>query len=152
MKNDISPAKQKLYKRLMSVRPTILVALIKSIAHLKRTVVTSSEGKFWIDPISHMGQAVLEDYYEPSVQEVIKSHLHSGQTFIDVGANEGFYTVIASRLVGPQGRVVAIEPQNRLIPIIKENAKLNDCQNVTIIAAALSDGSSQQTQIWLSPS
>jgi FkbM family methyltransferase len=58
--------------------------------------------------------------------------------FVDLGANEGFFSVVASRLVGPAGRILAIEPQSRLGPVIRRNLELNDAANVTLAQVAIS--------------
>jgi FkbM family methyltransferase len=48
--------------------------------------------------------------WEPFVSAVAASRLGPGDTFIDIGANIGYYSVLASMIVGPSGHVVAIEP------------------------------------------
>ena len=47
---------------------------------------------------------------ELPVQEAIKNLLRPGEVFYDIGANVGFFTIIAGRLVGPTGSIVAFEP------------------------------------------
>jgi FkbM family methyltransferase len=69
----------------------------------------------------------------------IVDFLKPGATFLDMGANEGFFSVMGAKLCGPHGRVVAVEPQNRMIPVIRENLRLNGLNNVTIVNAAVSD-------------
>jgi methyltransferase FkbM-like protein len=48
--------------------------------------------------------------YEPGLVEAFASTLGPGDVCIDIGANIGFFTVLAARLVAPSGRVVAFEP------------------------------------------
>jgi FkbM family methyltransferase len=69
---------------------------------------------------------------------------------LDLGANEGFFAVIASKLVGPKGQVVAVEPQSRLGSVIRKNLALNECTNCTVVQAATSDHSGEIT-IHLAP-
>ena len=63
--------------------------------------------------------------YEPEETEVVSSYLRPGMTFVDGGANVGYFTCLAASLVGPTGRLVAIEPDpvlfNRLERTIREN-------------------------------
>jgi FkbM family methyltransferase len=59
--------------------------------------------------------------------------------FVDLGANEGFFSVIAARAVGPTGRVLAIEPQARLGTVIRRNLALNAAAHVTLAQVAISD-------------
>jgi FkbM family methyltransferase len=61
--------------------------------------------------------------------------------FIDLGANEGYFTVIAARRCAPSGHVVAIEPQRRLVPILEENIRLDELNknNVRVLSLAVTD-------------
>ena len=53
-----------------------------------------------------------------------------GQTVVDVGANQGIFTLLFSRLVGREGRVVALEPAPRLFAALDANCRLNGAANV----------------------
>lgn len=62
-------------------------------------------------------QAVLQsDAWEPETTAAIRNILKPGDTFIDVGANIGWFTLIASREVGEKGRVIAFEPDRSCWP------------------------------------
>ena len=76
---------------------------------------------------------------EPEVQTALRSLLRPGDTFVDVGAGVGFFTVLAARLVGPAGRVIAFEPAPDGAATIRLNAALNGFDHVEVVAAALSD-------------
>src|ERR1700739_2290572 len=69
----------------------------------------------------------------------LRTILSPGKTFVDVGANLGIYTLAASRIVGPSGRVIAFEPSLESFPILKENISLNAFENVVAVRVALSD-------------
>ena len=60
-------------------------------------------------------------------------------TFIDIGAHYGLYALLASKKVGGSGKVIAFEPQNKLIPIIQKNFFINDCGNATVIHSAVGE-------------
>ena len=47
---------------------------------------------------------------EPEVQEVLATLLRPGMAFYDIGANVGFYSILAARLTGPTGLVISFEP------------------------------------------
>jgi len=74
--------------------------------------------------------------HEGDVEEFIKSHLKEGSVFVDLGANVGYYTLIASRLVGSRGRVYAVEPVPSTAAILRLNVILNKLDNVIIIEKA----------------
>ena len=52
--------------------------------------------------------------------------------FVDVGANIGYFTLLASSLVGPAGRVIAVEANPRTFKLLQANVRLNDCANVEL--------------------
>jgi FkbM family methyltransferase len=75
--------------------------------------------------------------FEPNEFAFLDRVLRSGMTFIDVGANEGLYTVFAARRVGSSGRVVAVEPSSRERATLQRNIARNGLENVTVVPAAL---------------
>ena len=77
--------------------------------------------------------------HEPLSTKVIKSIITRGMTVIDIGANIGYYALIESKLVGPKGKVVAIEPNSENIEFLKLNIDKNSIKNVIIIEAAIGD-------------
>jgi len=79
---------------------------------------------------------------EGDVDMFIRSCLNNGSVFVDVGANVGYYTLIASKLVDSSGRVYAIEPIPSTATILRANVKLNKCFNVIVheVAAYSSKG------------
>ena len=52
--------------------------------------------------------------YEPHLTQVFERYCRPGMTVVDVGANLGYYSLLASRLVGTSGRVIALEPNSRI--------------------------------------
>jgi FkbM family methyltransferase len=76
---------------------------------------------------------------EPAVLASIRRSLSAGDVFIDAGASIGFYTVVASRCVGPEGKVVAIEMLPETALRLQENIRLNGLTNVVVREGALSD-------------
>lgn len=129
---------------LMRVRPAPLAALLKRLLRVQRLETATPEGTFWVDPASYQGLRILETgVYEPEMLATLRRFLRPGDTFADVGANEGYFSVVASRLVGPRGRVFAVEPQDRLRPVLERNFALNAAANVTLLAAAVSDAAGE---------
>lgn len=81
----------------------------------------------------------LNNNYEPSVTEYLKKRLKEGDIFIDVGANEGVFGILAGKLVGPTGKVYCIEPLPKNIPLLKKNIRINNLNNVIIYDVAAGD-------------
>lgn len=76
---------------------------------------------------------------ELPVQDALAGHLQAGAVFHDIGANVGFFTVIAARLVGCAGHVYAFEPVPDNAALIRKNCQLSDLANVTVVEKAVSD-------------
>jgi FkbM family methyltransferase len=76
--------------------------------------------------------------YERPVQELFRRHVRPGSVVLDVGANVGFYTLLASKLVGPAGHVHAFEPLPRNLHFLEKHVELNGLSNVTVQPIAIS--------------
>jgi FkbM family methyltransferase len=79
--------------------------------------------------------------YEPLLRQVMERHIAVGATVIDGGAHIGYHTLLAARLVGPSGRVIAFEPAPSTYRLLAENVARNGYQNVTLVGGALTDRS-----------
>jgi FkbM family methyltransferase len=77
--------------------------------------------------------------YELSKVRLFASTIQSGMTVFDIGAHAGYCTLIASRLVGGSGHVVAFEPAPRNLRYLRRHLSLNHASNVTVLEVAVSD-------------
>jgi FkbM family methyltransferase len=75
---------------------------------------------------------------EDDVQETIQRLLPVGGCFVDVGASVGFFSLLAARIVGANGSVVAFEPQPEAARSARRNIALNGFDNATVVDAAVS--------------
>ncbi|MFB7643094.1 FkbM family methyltransferase [Streptomyces sp. NPDC001251] len=78
--------------------------------------------------------------WEPHMTHWLRQRLRPGDTFVDVGANLGVFSVLGSRLVGSAGKVVAIEASPAFHRGLLRNVALNHCDNVRAVNTAVSDG------------
>jgi FkbM family methyltransferase len=65
------------------------------------------------------------DHYEPDVRSFLQHALKPGDTFIDCGANVGYFSVMAGALVGSSGKVVSIEANPRTFKLLERNLEAN---------------------------
>lgn len=80
--------------------------------------------------------------FEPNLIATLSPLVHPGDTFVDVGANEGLYTLLAGRRVGPDGLVIAIEPSPREIKRLRANVAANGLDSrVVVVEQPLADTS-----------
>lgn len=75
--------------------------------------------------------------YEYDSRRRFEAVVERGAVVFDVGANVGFYSLLASVLAGPQGRVFAFEPLPRNVTYLREHLRLNAIENVTVYPAAV---------------
>lgn len=68
---------------------------------------------------------ILGGVWETFVDDVLCALARPGQVFLDVGANQGYYTVKLGHLVGEKGAVFSFEPNPELYPFLAENVSLN---------------------------
>ncbi len=79
--------------------------------------------------------------YEPHVSEFILGHLRPGDVLWDLGANAGYHALAGARAVGPDGFVLAIEPDPDTAAILREQLALNRVESAAVIEAAVADRS-----------
>lgn len=77
--------------------------------------------------------------WEPYVTRIFKPQ--KGDVVLDVGAHIGYYTIESARAVGPEGMVVAVEPDPRNLMILQKNVRVNNLRNVRLINCALGSSS-----------
>lgn len=145
---------------LTQISPRYKKEIIPFYISLSRNLFRSNrQVRAWQDPVLHFDgdvavrgvgyftvRAYSDDLWhafpgrEPAIFHAVESYLTEGDVFIDAGANIGFYTVLASRLVGPSGKVVAVEMMPPTAELLARHVTMNACHNVRTVAAALVPG------------
>jgi FkbM family methyltransferase len=130
---------ESIYHYLSAISPSA-ARRFSTMVGLGRRVLETEDGSFWIDPLSGFGTELLrEGAHEPAMIRWVRDILRPGGIFVDVGANEGYFSIIAARRCGPSGRVYAVEPQEVCHVALRENMKLNGCDNIEIVPVLVSD-------------
>jgi hypothetical protein len=95
------------------LRPVELRLFIKWLLRIKRKSIILPDGReYEVDPISDLGIKIMNGgEYEAEMTKLIASTLSNGDSFIDLGANEGYFSVLAGIKCGNKGKVYSIEPQ-----------------------------------------
>ncbi|MCX8063083.1 MAG: FkbM family methyltransferase [Anaerolineales bacterium] len=76
--------------------------------------------------------------YEPELQMAIQELVHAGQVAYDIGANVGYITLMLARRVGPQGKVIALEPFPQNVQRLRQNIAANaHLAPIEVVAAAV---------------
>ena len=95
--------------------------------------------KMFVDAsdVGFASHLMLDGIWEPWVTQFVASVLKPGMTFVDVGANFGYYTLLGADFVGPAGRVIAVEPNARAVGLLSKSLVVNGLTaTVDLVAAA----------------
>jgi FkbM family methyltransferase len=91
----------------------------------------------WLYQLSHLASS--NKSFEDKTLEVFLSHIREGDTVLDIGANIGMFSLVASRVLKNKGVIHAFEPSQSTYNILNQNITNNNCNNVKLHRLALSD-------------
>ena len=74
--------------------------------------------------------------YEPHLTAVFERHCRRGMTVVDVGANLGYFSLLAATLVGPSGKVVSLEPNSENCRLLLSSVRMSGLSNVELLPVA----------------
>jgi len=100
-------------------------------------VETGPAKGIWIELNPRTGQSYVRGEVETVVQRILAEYLKPGMIFYDLGANIGFFTLLAARLVGEGGKVFSFEPDPENAARLRRNIQRNDFTNVTVVDAGV---------------
>jgi FkbM family methyltransferase len=92
-----------------------------------------------LDTSEGIQRGIASGSYEPIQTEWARECLSEGDRFVDIGANFGWYTMLASSIVGPKGHVFAFEPSPVAAGVIADAITEHALKNVTLVRAAVGD-------------
>lgn len=98
-----------------------------------------------INPNMFFATFYAEHLYEREIIRFIKKYIKKSMIALDIGANIGYFTLLLSRMVGNQGKVICFEPSKYAYDLLKENIRINCLENVQVYQQAVSDTSGETT-------
>jgi len=111
----------------------MVVPIIQGPLKGKKWIVGAGVHGYWLGSYEYEKQLLFTRLISNYVSRKGKAVVY------DIGANVGFYTLLASILVGSEGKVIAFEPLPRNIYYLKKHIELNMCKNVLILEVAVAD-------------
>jgi FkbM family methyltransferase len=99
--------------------------------------IRSGMGKGFRLGLRNASRDQVKGTYELPVQLELARFLRWGDSFLDIGGNIGFFSMIAARLVGQSGRVFAVEPVPENAHCIRANARMNRLDNIHVLEVAV---------------
>jgi FkbM family methyltransferase len=134
---------ERIYRRLgwvLKLRPQpvgVFAAAVLGGSDRKRLVELPNGIAFHLDPLTQFAWWWFEGGgYERETEDIFRAEIGPDDIVVDVGANEGYFTVLAAQLAH-RGRVIAVEPQARCIDALSQNLAANRIGNCTILPVAL---------------
>lgn len=125
-------------RRLSVVLPKVLLPAVERAGKL---IIQTLHGvKLLIDPAKDKGVELAlyqTGTYEKGTIQLLGDFLKQGSVFMDIGANIGLMSTIASKIVGEKGRVYAVEANPKTIEVLRHNCAINLCENIEILPIAL---------------
>jgi FkbM family methyltransferase len=130
-------------KRLPTIGPALHGLYLRSF-YREGEILTIENGPLAGRKWKRFMRTYQDDYvrgtYEKDVQDEIGNHLREGMVFYDIGANAGFFSLLAASLVGPSGHVVAFEPHPQTMRQLIAQIELNGvASRVSAFTRAVSD-------------
>jgi FkbM family methyltransferase len=94
----------------------------------------------YVDLRSAIGRGIMvRGEFDPAIWRALEPYLSGGDTFLDVGCNIGYYTILAANRVGPKGEVHAFDIDPRPLKCLFKTLRRNMVRNVIVHAYALAD-------------
>lgn len=136
----------RLYRMIQPLTTRLYVRGLPRILWLARPLLRERGSEYLItngtrmiiDNEDYFSWMMVWNYYDPATAGVLRWILRPGDTYVDVGANIGYFALHAARLVGPRGRVLAVEPDPRSFARLSSNIALNEASNITPVNLAAS--------------
>jgi FkbM family methyltransferase len=110
----------------------------------QKTLVELDDFGLYVMPDDYVGSAIAANKtYEPHVTKVLRRELRSDDVFLDIGANVGFFTMLAWSMLKKTGKVISVEPNPANVRLIHASIEHNAARNVFVhpYAAGNSAGS-----------
>jgi FkbM family methyltransferase len=146
LRNNLPSEKPEFWRNAPQALRRRLIAWLSDVADptwkTRPCLVTIEPGGLLLEvlPLETMSRSVVYyGVYEFAPTALVRSYLEPGDTFVDVGANIGYYSVLAASLVGERGRVVAFEPSVRVRQRLSRSASLNGFTQIEVRAEAVGD-------------
>jgi tRNA (mo5U34)-methyltransferase len=94
-------------------------------------------GAWWLAEQGELDEKLLNGGFEKTELRFVEKLLRPGMIVLDIGAHHGLYSLLASKVVGRKGRVIAIEPSPRERRRLARHLRVNRCSNVHIESCAI---------------
>ncbi len=151
------PKNSKKWKQYADLATNQDVLFIRMAGKESETIYEVQGSKMFLDPNEPdpIMRGTFEYYiknriHEKGTTELFAKKVKEGDTFVDMGANMGYFTLLGATLVGKKGKVYAFEPEPRSYSQLVRNIEINGYGNVVAVNKAISDKTGK-TVLFLCP-
>jgi len=118
---------------LRLIPKTMVLPILQGRLRGKKWIVGAGEHGYWLGS------------YEMNKRQAFEREIKPGAVVFDIGANVGFFSLLAAVLAGIKGKVYAFEPLPRNVLFLRKHAALNQLDTIEVFEAAVSDHSGEAT-------
>ncbi len=105
-----------------------------------------------LDPADQVSRHILATgEWEPETWHVLRQHVASGGTFIDVGAHIGWYSLKAAKVVGAGGHVLAVEPNRDTVTMLRANINASGAGGIVLVMPVACSDSEGSLRLYAAP-
>jgi len=123
------------YRRLAAI---LIIPAQKSLVTVNNyKMFVHVEGYKGVDSVDH--RLMVNGIWEAHITALFKQLVKKNMTVVDIGANIGYFTLLAASLVGEKGKVFAFEPVPQNYTLLVKNIEVNSYKNVTPVQKAVSN-------------
>lgn len=116
---------------LRLIPKTRVMPILQGRLRGKKWIVGAGEHGYWLGS------------YEMNKRQAFEAEIEPGTVIYDIGANVGYFSLLAAVLTGKEGKVFAFEPLPRNIEFLRKHIELNKMAQISVIEAAVSDHSGE---------
>ncbi len=116
---------------LRLIPKTMVMPILQGRLRGKKWIVGAGEHGYWLGS------------YEMNKRQAFEAEIEPGTVIYDIGANVGYFSLLAAVLTGKEGKVFAFEPLPRNIEFLRKHIELNKMAQISVIEAAVSDHSGE---------
>jgi FkbM family methyltransferase len=114
--------------------------IFNNLRPTKNTVIEVQGSKMLVDPRHGLGSSLWQTgIWEKTETKIIQEYIKEGTVFVDIGANIGYYSLLAARRVGQAGKVYAFEPEPENYAMLVKNMEFNCYRNIVAVRKAVSN-------------
>jgi FkbM family methyltransferase len=118
--------------------------LFANLLRNKEATIENGVGKGLFINVGSSAAAYVLGTFKPDLQSFLSASVKEGSVFYDIGANVGFFSLLAARLTGPNGKVISFEPLPANLVNLRENVRRNQFSNVQVLPWALGATNEEQ--------